>query len=116
MAGVLITSAPVLAQQTGGGMSDDRPIYGRQLMTQQEMEHYRERMRSAESEEERRRIRAEHHAEMQGRARERGVQLPEKPGYGMGGKGMHGQGMGQGMGSGGGSGMGDERRKGGGRQ
>jgi hypothetical protein len=63
-------AGPALAQQTGGGMLGDRPIYGRQLMTQQEMERYRERMRSAQSEEERRRIRTEHHSEIQGRGRQ----------------------------------------------
>lgn len=56
-----------------------RPVYGRQLMTQQELEQHRARMRAAKTEQERERIRAEHHKMMLERARERGVTLPEEP-------------------------------------
>lgn len=95
----------------GGGRMMDAPIYGRQLMTEQERNAYRERMRNAKSAAERERIRRENHDRMQARARERGVTLPDEPpadrGPGMG-RGMGGQGMGGGMG--GGSGMGGGRR------
>jgi hypothetical protein len=55
------------------------PIYGSQLMTDQERSVFRARMWAAKTPEERERIRAEHHAEMQKRAQERGITLPETP-------------------------------------
>ncbi len=57
----------------------DRDIYGSQLMTSEEREEYRERMRTATSAEERERIRAEHHERMTVRAREQGITLPDRP-------------------------------------
>jgi hypothetical protein len=48
-------------------------------MTPQERNEYRQRMRNATSAQERERIRAEHHTQMQARAQERGVTLPEAP-------------------------------------
>ena len=58
-------------------------------MTEQERNEYRARMRNATTDAERERIRAEHHALMQDRARERGIQLPDTPpadrGMGQGG-------------------------------
>lgn len=74
-------------------------IYGSQLMTEQERSIYRARMWAAESDEARAAIRAEHHEQMQARAQERGLSLPEVPparGAGMG----PGPGMGSGMGQG----------------
>ncbi|MCF7201451.1 hypothetical protein [Pseudomonas oligotrophica] len=97
--GTLLLAGSALAQQAGG---DNEPVYGSQLMTQQERLEYRNRMREANSLEERERIRNEHHERMRERARERGVTLPETP---QAGRGM-GQGMGQGMGPGGGAGGG----------
>lgn len=92
----------------------DAPIYGSQLMTQQERTEYRMRMRTAQTAEERERIRAEHHAQMVERAKAQGVTLPETPpamgsgmGPGGGGMGPGGGGMGPGgggMGPGGGRG------------
>ncbi len=80
-------------------------VYGSQLMSREELGAYRERLRSARTAEERNRIRAEHHKQMQERARERGVRLPDmKPSPGQGG-GM-GPGMGSGAGRGGGMGGG----------
>lgn len=64
------------------------PIYGSQLMTDKERTEFRARMWAAQSNEERERIRAEHHAEMQKRAQERGMTLPEMPPAGMGRGGM----------------------------
>ncbi len=88
-------------------------IFGSQLMTEEERNEYRERMRSAKTEQERERIRAEHHERMRARAKERGVQIPDEPppkGGGMGpGKGM-GPGAG-GMRSGGGAGKGGGPRR-----
>ena len=74
------------------GAQSQQPIYGSQLMTQQERLEYEERIRSAKSQAERQRIRSEHHVQMQERARQKGVTLP-----GMG----PGQGMGPGKGAGG---------------
>jgi hypothetical protein len=78
------------------------PIYGSQLMTQQERAQYRERMRSLRTAQERERFRLEHHERMQERARARGIMLPvEPPARGGRGMGPGGQGMGPGGGGGG---------------
>ncbi|HDR9510452.1 hypothetical protein C5615_29730 [Burkholderia cepacia] len=75
-----------------GGM-----MYGSQLMTPAERNEYRTRMLAAKSDAEREKIRAQHHAEMQKRAKARGITLPDVPPM----RGMHrGQGMGMGMGPG----------------
>lgn len=78
----------------------DQDIYGSQLMTAQERDEHRNRMRAAKTEQERERIRAEHHEQMKARAKERGVTLPDQPPAGRG-PGM-GPGSGGGMGPGGG--------------
>lgn len=87
-------------------------IYGSQLMTQRERNEYRARMRAAKTARERETIRLEHHRQMQERARERGVRLPDMPpargnstGRGGYGGGMGG-GVGGGMGGGAGGGVG----------
>jgi len=85
----------------------DQDIYGSQLMTQQERNEYRNRMRAAKTAQERERIRNEHHEQMQVRAKERGVTLPDAPpanrgpGMGPGGGGMGPGGGGMGPGGGG---------------
>ena len=76
----------------------DQDIYGSQLMTAQERNEYRTRMRAAKTLEERERIRKEHHEQMKLRAKERGVTLPDEPPAGRG----PGSGTGGGMGPGGG--------------
>ena len=101
-AALLVTAAslPVHAQ-------DGDTVYGRELMTEQEMPEHRERMRSFESEAEREKYRTEHHKRMQERAREQGVELPDEPGprgKGMGYGQNQGQGKSQGQGKGYGSG------------
>jgi len=80
----------------------DQQIYGSQLMTQQERDAHRNKMRSAKTYEEQQRIRNEHHEQMKVRAKERGVTLPDAPPAGHG-PGM-GPGPGGGMGPGGGGG------------
>ncbi|GAB4513553.1 MAG: hypothetical protein Tsb0026_18320 [Sulfuricaulis sp.] len=91
---------------------DQDQIYGSQLMTQQERNEYRNRMRAAKTQQEREQIRKEHHEQMKVRAQEKGMTLPDEPparGRGMG----PGKGMGPGMGPNGGGmgpGMGNERR------
>jgi len=57
----------------------DADIYGWQLMTHQERNAYRERMRAAVTDEDRAKVIAEHQATMQARARERNVALPATP-------------------------------------
>lgn len=74
-------------------------IYGRQLMTQKEMNEYRAKMRTAKTADEREKLRKAHHDKMAARAKERGVKIPDEPparGPGMG------PGPGKGMGPGGG--------------
>ncbi|TCW70049.1 hypothetical protein [Burkholderia sp. SRS-25] len=81
----------------GPAMEPGGLIYGSQLMTPAERNEYRSRMLAAASDAEREKIRNEHHAEMQKRAKARGVKLPDVPPM----RGMHrGQGMGMGMGMG----------------
>jgi len=53
-------------------------IYGRELMTQQELRIHQQKMRSLQGEE-REQYRIRHHERMQERAKERGVTLPEEP-------------------------------------
>lgn len=73
--GMQIQQQTQAADDDGTGM----PMFGRQLMTPEEMAAHRARMRAATTNEERTRIRAEHHQQMLERARERGVTLPEEP-------------------------------------
>lgn len=106
----------------GRGVRAAEQMYGSQLMTEQERQTYRDRMRRARTDDERARIRAEHHMQMQERARLKGVTLPDQPpaagggagrgaGGGMGGgPGQRGRGGGQG-----GDGMGGGRGGGPGR-
>lgn len=93
--------------------AEDELIYGRELMTEQEMAEHRAKMRSFATEQEREAYRLEHHQQMQERAREQGKVLPDEPGprgKGMGVGPRDGSGMGQGQGprdgSGGGQRMG----------
>lgn len=95
--------AVALATASLGAQAETTPIYGRQLMTQQERIEYRDRLRAAKTAEERAEIRQQHHEAMQVRARERGVTLPETPPERTVGKGMQ-LGPGGGMGPGGGPG------------
>lgn len=85
----------------------DQDIYGSRLMSPQERNEYRHKMRAAKTVEERERIRNEHHEQMKVRAKERGVTLPDEPPANRGpGKGPGGGGMGPGSGMGPGGGMG----------
>lgn len=76
-------------------------IYGRQLMTRAEIRAYRAKMRSLKTAQERRAFREEHHRQMQERARQRGIALPDMP---PAGRGPGEQGRGPGMSNGGGRG------------
>ena len=59
------------------GVDLPAPLYGQQLMTDQEREQLRERLREAATEQERERLRAQHREQMQERAREHQVPLSE---------------------------------------
>lgn len=92
----------------------DEPIYGYQLMTEQERAEHRAKMQSFQTEQEREAYRQEHHKMMQERAKVQGITLPDEPmPYGQGqGRGTDpGMGQGQGMGKGMGSGMGQGKGK-----
>jgi hypothetical protein len=115
MSAKLLTTSIALAVLTmsGAWAQTDPPIYGSQLMTRQERIEYRNQMRAMKTQEERNAFRLEHHKQMQERARERGVTLPDTPpaagggmGPGGGGMGPGGGGMGPGGGMGGGGGRG----------
>jgi hypothetical protein len=73
-------------QSQGGQMQQEQAqqtqeqVYGWQLMSDTERRDYRQRMRELHTEEEREALRREHHAQMQERARQLGVTLPDEPG------------------------------------
>lgn len=75
----------------------DRDMYGWEMMSREEREEHRARIRSFTNEAEREQYRLEHHDRMEERARTRGVTLPDMPGA----RGQ-GPGSGAGMGAGGG--------------
>jgi hypothetical protein len=79
----------------------EEPVFGRQMMTEQEMAAHHARMRAAKTPEEREQVRQAHHQQMVERAKQRGITLPEQP-MGPG----PGHGMGRGMGPGKGRGVG----------
>lgn len=86
---LMLTAASAFAQQSADlpPVTDATPVYGAQMMTQQEMDEHRAQMRAAKTLEERERIRAEHHQRMVIRSREKGLTLPDEPparGGGMG--------------------------------
>lgn len=110
------------AEQPAAGVAPkSEPIYGYRMMTGQERDQYREKMRNAKSADERQSLREEHQKLMTERATERGVTLPQRgsrgdgagpgrgPGAGMMGPGNRGAGMGPGRGPGGGMGPGGGR-------
>jgi hypothetical protein len=60
-------------------LQDRDTIYGSQLMTPAERNTYRNKMRNLKTVQEREAFRAQHHQEMQKRAQERGLRLPDSP-------------------------------------
>lgn len=92
-------------QARGTNQQKDRnTIYGSQLMTPAERSTYRKQMRSLKTDQERKAFRKQHHEQMQKRAAERGMSLPDMPpqsgGMGPGGGMGQGSGMNQGAGAG----------------
>ena len=100
--GLMAALLMALAMVCGGSavpLAQDAPVYGQQLMTEQERTEYRARMQAAQTEQEREQIRQEYHVQMQERASQQGIKLPDEPpamGMGQGGR------MGQRTGGGGG--------------
>ena len=91
----------------------DEPVYGYQLMTEQERAEHRAKMQSFQTEQEREAYRQQHHKMMQERARAQGITLPDEPMPRGQGRGMGpGKGMGSGQGMGGGQGMGQGKGQG----
>lgn len=85
-------------------------IFGSRLMTPQERNEYRSRMRELRTHREREEFRREHHARMLERARERGLQLADEPPAGGGPR--QGSRLGAGPGNGSGAGPGGPSGKG----
>ncbi|MGA9031372.1 MAG: hypothetical protein WB402_02480 [Sulfuricaulis sp.] len=90
-----------------GDQPSQEQVYGSQLMNQQDRDDYRAQMSAAKTGQERDQIRQAHYKQMNERAKQQGVTLPdESPAHGM----MPGMGSGGGMGgSGGGVGPGSRR-------
>ena len=80
-----------LPVRTHAQQAAKRPLWGQEMLSEQERNRFHLEMRNARSEQERLRIREEHQALIRQRAQERGVEVPPGAGRGMG------QGMGQGM-------------------
>lgn len=96
-AGLFAASGGVAGQEGATKKAAEPPVFGSQLMTQQERIDYRAKMLGAKTPEEREAMRAEHHKAMVERAKEKGVALPETPPP-RGGMGRGGMGPGGGMG------------------
>lgn len=94
------TIAAALSLSAGLTFAADQQqqIYGSQLMTQQERNEYRTKMRAAKTAEEREQIRKEHHERMKERAKAQGLTLPDEPPARGGGVGSGGGGIGPGGG------------------
>ncbi|MBK7423536.1 MAG: hypothetical protein IPJ48_10780 [Propionivibrio sp.] len=108
----IVLAAISLGLMTSGAIAADEPVYGSQMMTNQERMEQRTKMNAAKTTQEREQVRLDHHEQMQLRAKERGVALPDTPpvqGGGMRQGSGAGGGMGGGMGSGGGMGGGKGR-------
>ncbi len=111
--GLFTGIVPAVAQEQG---QQSEQVYGRQLMSPEELDEFRTKMRSLPNEEERNKLREEHHNQMKERAEQQGLSLPDTPpaqggGMGPGGQGKgFGDGMGRGRESGRGMGQGGGRR------
>jgi len=94
--GLALAADPVSTPQPA-----KQQVYGSQLMTPQERDAHRAKMRAAKTPEEQAQIRAEEHARLKQRADQQGLVMPDTPpaaGGGMGPVGGRGGGMGPGGG------------------
>lgn len=115
---MVLTSTLFLMVIFGGllapSFAEESVMYGRQLMTPEEIAQHRAKMQSFQTAQERETYRLEHHRRMQKRAEAQGVTLPDMPmergkGMGMGRQQSDGMGMGMGQGQRQGHGMGRGR-------
>ncbi len=94
--GLALAADPVSTPQPA-----KQQVYGSQLMTPQERDAHRAKMRAAKTPEEQAQVRAEEHARLKQRADQQGLAMPDTPpaaGGGMGPVGGRGGGMGPGGG------------------
>ena len=95
-----LATALTLSAGVSIGANQQETVYGSQIMTQQERNEYRTKMRAAKTAEEREQIRKVHHERMKERAKALGITLPDEPPARGGGMGPGGGGMGHGGGRG----------------
>lgn len=81
-AGISLAAAIIMASAALDAVSADQPrreiIPGSELMTSQERERYRKRIRGAKTPDEEQKVRSEHLHQVRERARLRGLRLPEE--------------------------------------
>ncbi len=77
---LIVPTPAILADSDNQTQSQNQEgIYGSQLMTAEERNEYRKKIRSAKTAKEREQIRNEHHQLMLKRAKQQGVTIPDKP-------------------------------------
>lgn len=97
-ADVALAAEPVSVQtqERNQIQNQTRQTTGRQLMSDEERDEQRSKMRSAGTWEEREKVRAEHHEKMKQRAKEQGASIPDNPPRGQGDARQGGMGAGRG--------------------
>jgi outer membrane murein-binding lipoprotein Lpp len=91
LTGALALSSCLTLAAADQKQTQQKQVYGSELMTEQEREEHRSKMRAAETDEEREQIRSEQHERMKKRAKERGMTLPDQPPVSGGGMGPGGR-------------------------
>jgi len=86
---VLSSGLTFAAEQEQTQQQQQEQVYGKDLMTEQERETQRSKMRAAKTAEEREKIRTEQHERMKDRAKESGKTLSDKPPVGGAGGGRN---------------------------
>ncbi len=77
MKGTSIIVATVLTVMLGAAGAEEY-VYGRELMSDQELAEHRAKLHSLKTDEEREAYRMAHHERMEQRAQEQGIQLPDE--------------------------------------
>lgn len=91
LTGALALSSCLTLAAADQERTQQKQVYGSELMTEQEQEEHRSKMRAAKTDEEREKIRSEQHQRMKERAKERGMTLPDQPPVRGGGMGPGGR-------------------------
>jgi len=86
----LLSGLAIAAEQEQIPQQQQEQVYGRELMTEQERNAQRSKMRAAKTAEEREKIRTEQHERMKDRAKKSGKTLSDKPPVRGSGKGAGG--------------------------